>query len=228
MNRSILLLALVFCLCIGCSKQALDSTTAFSSIDHKLKGQKQALLVYIGRVGSHCDFAQIGNNSFPVDLNPDKIYEMVTVRKAGYITVAPDGKDFWKVALTPQGQSFLDAEHQKLFDHETPNGCDFMVVDFPVARPVAVKVMNVSGDENTAEADYVWQWKLTELGNALQENGSVYRTLSPATQHELRDWLAKNVYAPSISLPLPADQELTKTYEATAQFKKAEDGWRIQ
>ena len=212
----------------GCSRQMLDDNTASSSIERKLNGKMQEFGVQIGRVGSHCSSSDVGGNSIEFDMNPDKDIEKVVAQKAGYITIAPDGKDYWKVALTSQGQAFIDSEHKQLYSREAQKGCDFMTAQLPVARPVLVKIKQITGDDRSAEATYLWKWTLTDLGAKLRDSGSVYTGLNAQQRKDLSEHLSDAMFGFPISLPLPSEQDMNKEYEAKAQFKKSDDGWRLQ
>lgn len=212
----------------GCSKQALDANTAFASIDKKLNGEAHRLMVRVGRVGSHCVTLDVNGQTYPVDINPDKDLDTMIASRAGYVAVTPDGKDFWKVALTSSGQAFLDSQHERPYSPEAPNGCSYSSVDMTLARPVAVKVTSISGDNNAAEATYAWKWQLTDLGTMLRDNGAVYSNLTPEQKAKLTERLSDTTFAPAISAPLPPDQQMNSTYEAKAEFKRSESGWRLQ
>ncbi len=211
----------------GCSKQALDEDTASSGIQRKLRGEVRNIHVYVGRVGSHCSATEIGGKKYYVDMNPDKDMENLAAQKAGYITVAPDGTGYWKVALTSQGQALIDAQNVQPA-REVEEGCDNVMDDFPAARPVLVKITQITGDDQAAEATYLWKWTLTDLGAKLRENGSVYTELNSQQRKVLSERLADPLFGFPISLPFPSEQDMNKTYEAKVRFKKTDDGWRPQ
>ena len=226
--KSCIPICLVIFLLSGCSKQGLNEKAAFASIDKRLKGEGQVLMVRIGRVGSHCVSMEVNGETYPVDISPDQDLDTIIARKAGYVAVTSDGNDYWKVTLTSSGHAFVDSQHEQPYSPEAPNGCDYSSLDMPLARPVAVKVTGITGDNDSAQATYLWKWQLTELGTMLQGSGPIYSTLTTEQKEKLSKLLSDSTFAPDKSAPMPSDSPTGATYEAKAQFKRSQAGWRIQ
>jgi hypothetical protein len=226
--RSLLLICFLFSLMIpGCSKDKLDRETAKAAIDKKLRGMNVGLTVTTGRVGSHCYTMQAGSETIDMDGNPEKGPDSRAAIKAGYLSSTPDGKDFWKVELTPKGQAFAQAENKKPFGHEEKNGCATDNYSLPAAWPTLVEIDAISEGEQEPEVKYYWTWHVTDLGAMLRENGELYKQLSPADRTELEHFLNLVEYGPHLPLPVPEERKPILAYPATFKFKKYDNGWRI-
>ena len=225
MKRVVLLLLVIS---IGCSsdkttdKNLLDKDTAASEIKSYLHTSDNAISVQIGRVGTHCEEVTASGQKLKVDLTPDTDLNAIILKRAGYVTVAPDGKGLWKVALTDQGNAVLEASKEKPYQHNTGNGCNYQQVDFTLATPELVRIDGISADPNTPQVDYWWKWNATDLGQALRRDGKIYPTLTPLQQAELQSHMRGLVQI--LQMPVPPEDF---TGHDKAKFTKYTDGWRI-
>lgn len=208
---------------LACSGGTMDKATAANEIRSYLKGEHSFIFVDIGRVGSHCILVDSRGQQQNTDLNPDYNVSTVVARKAGYLTVAPDGKGFWRVELTDKGKAAAAATQEESIVYPPLKGCDYQQVDFFLASPELEFVSGVTADENNPEVDYFWKWNVTELGQTLRRDGQVYPTLTPLQQAELQTHIHALVHF--LQLPVPPE---SFTSHSTVKFKKYTDGWRVQ
>jgi hypothetical protein len=218
--------ALLF-LGIGCSdgssSKAMDKSTAAAEIKTHLQGAGNTLLLLIGRLGTNCVELDSAGRETKRDLDPTTNINTIVAQRAGYATVTPDGKGFWKVALTDQGNAALAAENGKPYASKAGNGCDYQQVDFVVATPELVSVTDVTADMNAPEADYLWKWNVSELGKMLRRDGKVFSTLTPLQQAELQTHIHGLVQF--LPMPVPAEDFIGSS---KVTFQRMIDGWRIQ
>jgi hypothetical protein len=213
-------------LVVGCSHDSLDRDSAAKQINAHLGANEKKLMFNVGRVGRHCSTVDLGDGKQDeVDLDPAKDISTVVALKAGYVTTAIDGKDYWKVTLTDKGQAFLKKHPGLPYPNETKNGCDFHQVEFPLATASVVEVTSITTGADVREADYSWNWSPTELGVALQEGGEVYSKLDPNQRESLEFFLNFGDRGPKLKIPVPGDNEI---HRSTSRFKKYDDGWRLQ
>ncbi len=148
-------LQLVFlCLLLGCSSSPygrLDKRTAAKVIQSRLDNQLMAVKVEIGRVGSHCAFAnnkrrQTADGLIPEyigeDLSPGHNGRLSVAVKAGYVVAAPDGEGYWQVSLTDKGRAAMDARLGSSERNEI-KGCDYQRSGFVVATEKLIKVTGI-------------------------------------------------------------------------------------
>jgi hypothetical protein len=184
--RKAVLLPLVLCCVLGCSgssSKLMDKDTAAAEIKPYLQAGDNIIFLNIGRVGTDCVELDSAGRERKFDLNPTSNISTIVAQRAGYVTVMPDGKGFWKVALTDQGRAALKGTP---YASNARNGCDYQQVEFLVATPELVSVTDVTADTNAPEADYSWKWKVTGLGQMLRRDGKVFPTLDPLQQAELQ------------------------------------------
>jgi hypothetical protein len=215
------LLALLVVVMLGCSSGKLDRKTASAKISQQLDTMETDVVALIGRIGSQCGYNPQNGAEWTIDPNQD--LPVIVPVKAGYATVAADGQDYWRVGLTREGQGA--GAHEVKNRHVTRNGCDYSVMAIPVGKPVLVGVTGIFTDNNTSTVEYEWKWKLTDLGRALQANGSVYSNLNARERDLLRELFFS--YEPVLHIPVPSDTE-TNVHQEKANFKKYDDGWRLQ
>jgi hypothetical protein len=205
---------LVAFLMLGCSSSMVSRKDALNQIRNKQE-RDPGILFFVGRVGTSCLPAEIA------DYDPEQHFAERIASKAGYLTVKSDGTGYWKLELTDKGQQFFKTEAVRSKQiHE--GGCNFDAVNFPVARKTILDVSGVRSEGNDSVAEYVWQWKLTDLGRALREKGDLYPQLTPDDRARMEIWLNKQ-----ITLPIPDDQSLGASNTGSARFRKYDDGWRI-
>lgn len=230
-QRAVAVLTSVVCGCLllaGCTKDTLDRKIAQPQIEKKLHGMGKSLTVRVGRVGSHCSSIEAGGNTFEVDDNPNQSPDTLAAIKAGYVTAVPDGKDFWKVSLTPAGKAFADAEHVSAQQHEAKNGCETDIYFLPVASPQLFMIDGVSVGDQEPEVTYLWKWNVTDLGATLRENGSAYKQMTSEERRKLEEFLNLAEYGPHLSIPVPEEHNPPLVTKASVKFKRFDNGWRIQ
>lgn len=218
-------LVLVLALLSGCSHDSLDRESAAKAINSRFEMDQKHILFNLGRVGSHCETVVLPSGEpFESDQDPGKDTSALIAARAGYITVVPDGKDYWKVTLTDKGQAFLNQHPDHHVEIERTKGCEFRLVAFPVATASVVDVTGVTTGDVEREVDYTWKWVLTDLGVSLRENGEIYQKLTPHERDLLESSLNAGSIGPKLPLPIPDD----KVNRATSNFKRYDKGWRLQ
>ncbi len=237
MKRVVMLLLL--CVFMGCSSSdksagenqapqdkskaptPLDKTTAASEIKTFLAIGDTALSVYVGRVGRRCAEAQPNGEKRMVDRSPDSDISSVIAKRAGYITIAPEGKGFWKIALADRGTKAL-APNEKPYDHTIGGGCDYQQVDFTLATPELVEVTAILGTERVPSVQYSWKWNVTELGQTLRQDGKVYPTLNE--EQRLSLGFSKLGLVEVLPIPVPPENFIG---HSTAAFTRDGNGWAV-
>jgi hypothetical protein len=205
---------------VGCSGKMLDNQTAEEKIGRVLKHDDHKIIVLVGRVGANCQTVTIQGDKVDIDQNPTSDVPSQVAKAEGYITVAPDGANYWKVDLTEKGKA---ATVGKPLVVTPQRGCDYQQINFSVATPELVKLTGITADENNPEVEYIWRWKVTELGQELRKDGKVFTALNQNDRSSLEninllgDW----------HLPIPVPPE-DFTAKGTMKFKKFTDGWRPQ
>jgi hypothetical protein len=143
------------CLLLGCSSPSngrLDKLAAAKVIQSTFDNEAIAMKVEIGRVGSHCAFAnnerrQTATGAIPEyieeDLSPDHNARIIAAIKAGYVVAAPDGNEYWQVSLTDKGRAAVDSRLGSSERNEL-KGCDYQRSGFVVATPQLVRVTSIS------------------------------------------------------------------------------------
>lgn len=218
------------CLLLGCSNGQLDRNTAAKAIDARFKDDITGIFVETGRVGPHCAYQDKDGRVGPLDLTPDKDVDVMVAIAAGYLTMRPDGPDYWQLTLTDKGKAAPNMEGvegvkvlRSQHDRDTLNGCDFRPFTFAVAYKEVVKITGISGDKDARVVEFDWKWTPTELGRALRADGDVYRKLTPEQrQHLLPHSPVAVVF---VRIPVPPEEEIN---HGMAPFKKYDDGWRLQ
>ena len=94
MKSSLALAIAAFFLLAGCSG-GKDKKAAFEAISESVERDAAGLSVDLGRVGDPC--GDIPAFATTPDLTAQTGY--YSARKAGLITITPDGSNFWKVEL---------------------------------------------------------------------------------------------------------------------------------
>lgn len=206
--------------CSGASSKLMDKTTAAAEIKPHLQAGDNILFLKIGRLGTDCVELDSAGRETKFDLNPTSNLNTIVAQRAGYATVAPDGKGFWRVALTDQGKAAMKGTP---YASNARKGCDYQQVDFLVATPELVSVTDVTADTNAPEADYSWKWNVTTLGQMLRRDGKVFSTLTPLQQAELQTHIHGLVEL--VPVPVPAEDFIGY---GKVKFQRMIDGWRIK
>ncbi len=215
------------CLLVGgllsCSSGKLDSETAAIKLNAYLSANENLMWAHVGRVGSHCsNYGPGSDGRIALNLNPATDINAIMAAAAGYVTINPDGKDFWRVTLTDKGRSALSVQQEGPFvARNTLNGCDFQIGAFALAKPALVKITRITAGD-PVQVEYQWEWAPTALGASLRQDGSVYAVLTP----QQRDQLQQEIVRFKMRLPIPVPPA-ADTQHSTASFKKYDDGWRI-
>jgi hypothetical protein len=198
----------------------VDRETATDIMGAHLK-KRESIMPEIGRVGSHCTIL-VKQTEVELDDNPETSIGSVVAKKAGYISIAADGKDYWRVALTASGQAALHhTDIRALYDHEGVKGCDYQVASLPVARQSLVRIETATDDENSPTVIYLWKWIPTDLGSALTKNGAIYSALTPAQQDNLRHYFS--ISESPLPLPVPSEGD-DSVIRSMVKLKKEVDG----
>jgi hypothetical protein len=192
-----------------------------------------AIPLDIGHTGTKCFFPFNGvNNESPMDLGyrPETDLATIVAMSAGLIEVKPAGTNWWAISLTDKGQKFFETEHMLRQFHTVGYGCDIERVVFPVARAYVAEVAGPKTDYEQPDPpsyEYTssWKWKVTELGEALRQDGKVYSRLSVEQRKELADKAnPPSIFsAPHLSFPVPAETD-NVAHPITAIIKKKNGG----
>lgn len=145
----------------GCSHRQ-NEKAAIEAINNGLKREPIALYVFLGRVGRKCTPI--------VALDDDKDLTAVTnfhaAQKAGLITITPDGPDFWKVELVDPKPELV--EFLKKFHYNVKDGCNDIQFNFGVATKSVSEIVQIREiTAEKAEAEFKWNWKLSQAGEKL-------------------------------------------------------------
>ncbi len=205
---------------IGCSSKIMDNKTAEEKMTRSLGTDRYYIFMDIGRVGSNCGTDSVQGIVLTKNLTPTSSEVTLAAKALGYITIVPDGANFWKVELTEKGKSAL---YRKPYGETTENGCDYQQVNLLLATRELVKITGVTADENNPEVEYLWRWKPTEFGEALREGGAAFVALTP----DQRSKLVRGMMGGQPDLPIPVPPE-NLVAKGVTKFKKFTDGWRPQ
>jgi hypothetical protein len=198
----------------------MDKKTAEEKVAPYLRSDRSYLVAEVGRVGAHCGTIEVKGQQFTLSVTPSTSKSIRLGEAAGYLSVAPDGPDFWKVELTDKAKA--DGAAIGVLDENVKNGCDYKMVELLIATPALVRVVNVSADKNAPEVEYDWKWAPTDLGRALREDGKGYVLLSPEEREQMEKY---SIYGGHMPLPFPPDNVVQR---GVMKFKRYSDGWRKQ
>jgi hypothetical protein len=132
-------------------------------------------IVYaIGRVSGKCD-------SFTtLEPIPAQI-PFMAAQKAGLVTIAPDGPDFWKVELANAKPQVL--ENLKKAKYNEKDGCRSLTMGDTVATKSVVEVKSIyEVTSQKSEVEFTWKWVLAPTGIKLIDNLS-QKELSELNDH---------------------------------------------
>jgi hypothetical protein len=212
---------LMLCLLTGCSSKGLSEGTVKKELQPRLEKQMVFATVALGRIGSHCQREWEGKIE-AADLTPDKDLDMVAAQAGGYITVVPDGPDYWRVSLTDKGKTAPDAEKYKIREYKSSlAGCDLKFHAIAVAHPEFARVVDIQRAQDAWNVSFTWKWAPTEFGRGLQKGGDIYSKLTPDQASHLSDRLGRR----GMALPIPVT---TDEIPMKAEFKMGTDGvWNV-
>jgi len=221
MHKAGLLLLIMFTACSG-NKDKLDEKTAADGIRSYLKGNDSRFAVMIGRVATECPYRGVNGEELSDYTDPGPSIEIHLVELAGYVKEATDGPGFWKLSLTDKGKAAAAANQSRNYAVPPGKGCDYQVVFFTLAAPELVKVTGIVSGEESTQIGYLYQWKLTDLGQMLRDNGQLYSMLDQEQRDRLGKMIQPRVYR--IPFPLPPD---SYTNSSSVRVKKFPEGWRM-
>lgn len=120
-------------------------------------------LVYaIGRVTGKC--TMFGKR----DPIPEQI-DFMAAQKAGLVTIAPDGPDFWDVELANAKPQVL--ENLKKAKYNEKDGCRSLTMLDTVATKSVVEIKSIyEVTSQKSEVEFTWKWSLAPTGVKLIDN----------------------------------------------------------
>lgn len=212
-------------LCIACAmlvtgcSQSRDKKAAEEAINKGLHKEALSLHVFIGRVSHKCTpIVGLGLGESHDDLT--RVTEYHAAQKAGLITIAPDGPEFWKVELVDPRPQIV--EMLKTVPHTVKDGCDQFQYGFGVARKSVAGIVNLREISNEkTETEFTWKWELFPAGEKL------LNALSQQERIQVNPYLvtSSQPQKPDQSFSL-ADMTLSSTpHPGKKTLKKSGDGW---
>lgn len=221
-NRFLAFLLIAFLvLAVGCSdNKTISQKIVEEQIKKNLNQALARMAIDVGRIGTACAVTLSDGKETSMDLSPARNTTLIAGQAAGFVSVTPDGNGFWKVALTEKGKAAVE---RAAAPDPPKNGCDYQITFFIAGTPQLVKVTGVTTSQETPEAEFLWQWNLTEFGRELRVGGKIYAALTPEQRKDLHDY----ILITAVDFPIPAPQE-KDVHGGKVSFKKYTDGWRIQ
>ncbi len=154
----------------------------------------------------------------------------------GYLAVTPTGKLWWKATLTDKGLKFLEEHKESPYSPERKAGCEAQQANFPVAEREMMQVTGIVENGATARVDFLWKWKLNEIGNALADKSA--RNLTAKQWAELDYYWAYRAetcrqdpvclqYTPAIA-EFKTGGFADLPHKGLVIFTKFDDGWRLE
>jgi hypothetical protein len=150
-------------------------TKAITDVLNLSMNKDSIKLVYvIGRVNGKC-------SSFTkLEPIPAQI-EFIAAQRAGLVTIAPDGPDFWDVELANAKPQVL--ENLKKAKYNEKDGCRSLGMLDTVATKSVVEIKNVyEVTSQKSEVEFTWKWVLAPTGIKLIDNLS-QKELSELNDH---------------------------------------------
>jgi hypothetical protein len=199
----------------GCSGgKSKDAAT--KAINQGLKRELVMIPISLGRVGDKC-----GNEPAFVttkDLTAQTNYH--SLQKAGLITIATDGPEFWRVELVDPKPSVVEA--LKKAQHRVIDGCDSVGFSFTVAAKAVADIMKIHEiTSQKAEAEYTWKWVLYPAGVKLVDKLSQPELIE--VNANLED--AHRHYRPDPTFNLADMVQSSTPHPGRKMLKKSGDGW---
>lgn len=185
--------------------EAVDAT-------YCLDGDKcnRKLLLETGKLSEACEAKEY---SVLKDYDPvESRVEYKALAQTEYITVKPNGKHVWDVALTSQGQH---AEEGKPVEVNQKADCAYQIITLPLSTFSTLDVTGILEDGPHAKANVTMNWKVTALGRALKE----YFAPEPGDESKASELLGYGI----INMPKGAEGYSTSI---TVEYDKYDDGWR--
>jgi hypothetical protein len=158
---SSLVLVVLLIFTVGFSNET--DTKAITDVLNLSMNKDSIKLVYvIGRVNGKC-------SSFTkLEPIPEQI-EFIAAQKAGLVTIAPDGPDFWDVELANAKPQVL--ENLKKAKYNEKDGCRSLTMFDTVATKSVVEIKNIyEVTSQKSEVEFTWKWVLAPTGVKLIDN----------------------------------------------------------
>jgi len=214
---------LLLCLCFTECSGNKDKKAALEAVNESLDRDAFALPLDLGRVGEAC--GDIPAFATTPDLAAQARY--YSAKKAGLITITPDGANFWKVELVHRDPELL--ERLAKDKHNQQNGCNSVPFLFEVAVRSVSELVNLQRiTDEKSEAEFTWKWDLTPEGQKL------VNALSPAERIQLSDKL-QHVQSDGVYRPFPDDlafnladlSRSSRPRPAKMMLKRSGNGWVV-
>jgi len=139
-----------------------DTKAITDALNTSMSKDSIKLVYMIGRVNGKC-----GNYTTlePIPAQTD----FIAAQKAGLVTIAPDGPDFWKVELVNAKPQVL--ENLKKAKYNEKDGCRSLTMFDTVATKSVVEVKNIYEVTSLkSEVEFTWKWVLAPSGVKLIDN----------------------------------------------------------
>jgi hypothetical protein len=139
-----------------------DTKAITDALNLSMSKDSIKLVFAIGRVNGKC------GNFIKREPIPAQI-DFIAAQKAGLVTIAPDGPDFWDVEPANAKPQVL--ENLKKAKYTEKDGCRFLTTFDTVATKSVVEVKNVfevTGQKS--EVEFTWKWVLAPTGIKLIDN----------------------------------------------------------
>jgi len=146
---------------VGFSNES-DTKAITDALNTSMSKDSIKLVYMIGRVNGKC-----GNYTTlePIPAQTD----FIAAQKAGLVTIAPDGPDFWKVELANAKPQVL--ENLKKAKYNEKDGCRSLTMFDTVATKSVVEVKNIYEVTSLkSEVEFTWKWVLAPSGVKLIDN----------------------------------------------------------
>jgi len=146
---------------VGFSNES-DTKAITDALNTSMSKDSIKLVYMIGRVNGKC-----GNYTTlePIPAQTD----FIAAQKAGLVTIAPDGPDFWKVELVNAKPQVL--ENLKKAKYNEKDGCRSLTMFDTVATKSVVEVKNIYEVTSLkSEVEFTWKWVLAPSGVKLIDN----------------------------------------------------------
>jgi len=190
-----------------------DTKAITDALNLSMNKDSIKLLYSIGRVSGKCD-------SFTtLEPIPAQI-DFIAAQKAGLVTIAPDGPDFWKVELANAKPQVL--ENLKKAKYNEKDGCRSLTMGDTVATKTVVEVKSIyEVTSQKSEVEFTWKWVLAPTGVKLIDNLS---------QKELSQ-LNNNLRNPALLMKhdetfnLMDIRQSSTPHPGKKMLKKSGDGW---
>jgi hypothetical protein len=139
-----------------------DTKGITDALNQSMNKDSIKLMYLIGRVNGKCgSFTK--REPIPAQI------DFIAAQKAGLITIAPDGPDFWDVELANAKPQVL--ENLKKAPRNEKDGCRSLTMADTVATKSVVEVKNVyQVTSQTSEVEFTWKWTLAPTGIKLIDN----------------------------------------------------------